>query len=220
MPPCGMLLVVCLPVKSIHNRSFGDKIVVAVHTLGAILMIGGYCSAELHCLLSRGKRILLKPGEWTVRMIIVVLCLLCGFAFQVLGVLDVFARHWPCADVWLVPTAEHIQELASNPTMELLRIHAVEAMRTGKELLIDTAHGTCMEIKRAEYACEALAGLLMSCSMLVIWWFCPERHLSLNGRCLPPLSEAALRQQGYEEHYVAVGVSVELVTTPEDTSSD
>eukprot|EP00931_Biecheleriopsis_adriatica_P045820 TRINITY_DN26254_c0_g1_i1.p1 TRINITY_DN26254_c0_g1~~TRINITY_DN26254_c0_g1_i1.p1 ORF type:complete len:315 (-),score=28.37 TRINITY_DN26254_c0_g1_i1:13-957(-) len=220
-PPFGMLMVTFVPVTSRVNRTFGESVAVSLHTMNAILMIGGYCICELRCLTLRRRQLLLKPGEWCIRMTLASLIALAALCFEVLGAVNNAAQHWPCADVWLVPSAEHLQQLALNSSLDHLRMEASEARRTGKKLLFDTAHGLCAAIKRAEYGFEAFSGLCMAFSLLSIWWFCPERGFMHVDAELPRVSKGFLQRQGYDDEYLSLGVDSECDSSggAEDSSS-
>eukprot|EP00931_Biecheleriopsis_adriatica_P075396 TRINITY_DN49263_c0_g1_i1.p1 TRINITY_DN49263_c0_g1~~TRINITY_DN49263_c0_g1_i1.p1 ORF type:complete len:393 (-),score=53.57 TRINITY_DN49263_c0_g1_i1:36-1166(-) len=207
-PPIGMLLVTSIPAKPPANRVFGDNVAIVFHTLGAVLMIGGYCISELHCLLCNRKasRLMFKPGERQVRLALVLLCLVCGFAFQIFGVLDKRAKFWTCADVWKVPTEAQLEYLLQNRSLAFLSARAEEAARTNTLLLYNTASGACLNIKSLEFFSETGAGLFMILSLFAIWWYCPERHVDLDEE-LPPVRKEFLQQQGYDDCYVAFGYS-------------
>lgn len=203
-PPIGMLLVTMIPVPGPANREFPDQIAVACHNIGATAMIGAYGLTELQCLLGGGTKkseALFKPREWYVRFALVALSLASAGIFTVNGIIAKQTRNWECGDVWMVPTADHLQQLRENPALLGLQAKVAEAIRTKTQLLFNTAQGVCVTIKLAEFWFEAFAGLFMISNLLVIWWFCPERHVPVDDQ-LPPLSKTFLRAQGYEDEYV------------------
>lgn len=203
LPPMGMLLVACIPVTPPVNRSFGDKAVITCHTLGAVLMIGGYCLSEIHCLIWGGKAdgfMVFKKGEKFWRAILITIALSCGVTFQVCGVLANKAVTWPCADVWLVPTEVDLLFVLKNNTLMEEALEISEAIHKNQMLLYNTAYGMCVWVKAGEFWFEVLAGVFMIFSLLCVWYYCPERHLDFEEK-LPGLSKAELREQGYDEKY-------------------
>lgn len=220
-PPIGMLLVALIPACPPVNRTFGDKVTVTLHTLGAVLMIGGYAVCEIFTLFfsqnaDRRLGVHFKPGEKFVRAVLIFISLACGIGFQVAGAVAPAPRDFKhakeisCADIWVVPDSNDLAELSRNFTATqdgkytALMVYAAEAMSQNQRLLYDTADGRCLTIKRLEYWFEVFAGMFMIFSHLAIWYYCPERHLDLPER-LPDLSKKELRKQGYDDDYVEFG---------------
>jgi len=189
LPPIGIMLVACIPAPPAANRDFSDTVSSIVHTMGAVMSIGGYAFIELYTLLGHNLPVkfdTIKPynkgwGEWRVRMGTVLFCLFFIGAFQTFGMLAGQAHRFGicCEDQWEIPTQEDLNYL--NTTLgngfffedDMAKAH-------NKHLLKQTASGTFLFLKLGEYWCEVLAGLTMLYSHLVIWWYCPERHIDLS----------------------------------------
>jgi len=189
LPPIGIMMVACIPAPPGANRHFTDKVSSVVHTLGAVMSIGGYAIIELYTLIKceslpvkfdTVKAYNKGWGEWTTRMAVVICCGFSIVAFQVFGMLCGQAEKLGicCNDVWEVPSPT---ELASLKTRgEGYYVEDSIAAAHGTKLLKQTASGTLMYFKLGEYWFEVLAGLFMLYSHLVIWWYCPERHIDLD----------------------------------------
>mmetsp|Transcript_6742 Transcript_6742/g.12262 ORF Transcript_6742/g.12262 Transcript_6742/m.12262 type:complete len:311 (+) Transcript_6742:2-934(+) len=227
-PSIGLFLVTCIPTVPPANRHFGENFTVLLHTCGAVMMVGGYGLCEIVTLrrACRARRKepnggpILKPGEWNIRALLIGLSLSCGVAFQVCGFLSPKPVHSlgtdSCADVWVVPSKidfEYVvQKEGGSHLAEAVRIS--EAIAEKEELLLDTAHGTCLLLKTLEYWFEVSAGLFMVGSHLAIWWYCPERLLDLPEK-LPDLAKRELRRQGYTTSFICWGTGAD----PEDGST-
>jgi len=209
LPPLGMLLVACIPVVPPVNRLFGDTLVITMHTLGAVLMIGGYCITEIHCLFfstndSPDEGVHFKPGEKIVRAVLIFLSLFSGVVFQVCGILASKSVKWTCADIWREPTLIEVTSLMANPNTIHLAVEASKAMKLEHKMLYNTASKGCLVVKELEFWFEVLAGFFMILNMLAIWYYCPERMIDLPDK-LPDLSKIELREQGYEDEYIQYG---------------
>eukprot|EP00931_Biecheleriopsis_adriatica_P038284 TRINITY_DN21941_c0_g1_i2.p1 TRINITY_DN21941_c0_g1~~TRINITY_DN21941_c0_g1_i2.p1 ORF type:complete len:404 (+),score=72.00 TRINITY_DN21941_c0_g1_i2:88-1299(+) len=233
MPPVGMLLVACIPTVPPVNRTVGDKITVCLHTLGAVMMVGGYSLCEIVALRSAqnktGRGAILKPYEWSVRAVLICLSLLSGFAFQICGALspkpvDSLGTD-SCADVWVVPSKgdlDFVMRGLGRDSIDLsLAVQISQAMHDHQLLLLDTAHGWCLQLKFMEYWFEVLAGIFMVASHLAVWWFCPERKLNLP-ETLPSLERKELQRQGYSQRMLdrSARDPEEEVSSSDDDDSD
>lgn len=197
LPPIGIMLVACIPAPPAANREFTDTVSSLVHTLGAVMSIGGYAAIELATLHYKpwhssrkgghgvvfdtkinGKNI--SVNERTTRTILIGLCLFSIVAFQVSGFLYGKADKlgFCCNDVWAVPNATDWSGLNGDKTIGL-RIEDEIAAAHGKKLLLSTATGFDKILKLSEYWFEVFAGLFMLASHLAIWFYCPERFVDL-----------------------------------------
>eukprot|EP00929_Paragymnodinium_shiwhaense_P068969 TRINITY_DN34795_c0_g1_i1.p1 TRINITY_DN34795_c0_g1~~TRINITY_DN34795_c0_g1_i1.p1 ORF type:complete len:419 (-),score=62.96 TRINITY_DN34795_c0_g1_i1:351-1550(-) len=91
LPPVGMLLVCCITVTR-GQRTISESIAASVHTMGAVMMIGGYIFFECHSLwvlrnvtTASGKPHI-KPTEKKIRIFLMVICAITALGFQVCGV--------------------------------------------------------------------------------------------------------------------------------------
>jgi len=194
LPPIGIMMVACIPAPPGANRQFTDKVSSIVHTLGAVMSIGGYAMIELYTLVfAEGLPVKFdtvtsyqgKWGEWTTRMGVICCCGFCIVAFQVFGVLVGQADKLGicCNDEWEIPSKHDLNLAKHMNTTNTSYGHYVEdsiAAAHGLKLLKTTASGPLMLFKLCEYWFEVLAGLFMLYSHLVIWWYCPERHIDLD----------------------------------------
>lgn len=183
LPPIGMMLVTHIQVIPMEQRGFRDNVAIALHSLGAMMMIGGFCLFELHCLFSGS--IHTRAHERMIRMGIVFLCLFCCVCYFVMAMLVENADHLGicCNDVYNVPTLEDISaaQRSGHPGAAVRSMLAHEAQRPR---LYNTAHGLMLHLKEACYWFEVLSGLFMISGHLAIWYYCPERQLDL-ARSLP-----------------------------------
>jgi len=189
LPPIGIMMVACIPAPPGANRQFTDKVSSVVHTMGAVMSIGGYAFIELYTLI-RCDQLPVKFdtvkaynkgwGEWTTRFGVIVCCLVCIAGFQIFGVLCGQAEKLGvcCNDVWEVPSSKELKDLKARG--EGFYVEDSIAAAHGTKLLKQTASGPMMYFKLAEYWFEVLSGLFMLYSHLVIWWYCPERHIDLD----------------------------------------
>merc|ERR1719436_675399 len=51
LPPIGIMMVACIPAPPGANRQFTDKVSSIVHTMGAVMSIGGYAIIEFYTLI-------------------------------------------------------------------------------------------------------------------------------------------------------------------------
>jgi len=194
LPPIGIMIVACIPAPPAANRQFTDKVSSIVHTLGAVMSIGGYAVIELYTLIrAEGKWGNLpvkfdtiqvykgKWGEWTTRMGVIICCLVCVGGFQLFGVLLGQADRFDicCTDEWRVPTEKDLEVLKSHRG-EGYYVEDSIAKAHQVKLLYRAAYGPVLIFKLGEYWFEVLSGLLMLYSHMVIWWYCPERHIDLD----------------------------------------
>lgn len=188
MPPIGMLLVATIPAPPGANREFTDQVSCIIHTIGAVMSIGGYAVIELYTLLwarqvvfdtsIRGRRH--RVPEKLARGILISMCLFCIVAFQICGVLQNRGDQLGicCNDVWEVPTEENIAMLKARGHIGQALIDQI-ANEKGEKMLLSTASGAFMVIKLCEYWFEVGSGLFMLASHLTIWYYCPERYIDL-----------------------------------------
>eukprot|EP00931_Biecheleriopsis_adriatica_P088731 TRINITY_DN62981_c0_g1_i1.p1 TRINITY_DN62981_c0_g1~~TRINITY_DN62981_c0_g1_i1.p1 ORF type:complete len:393 (+),score=49.86 TRINITY_DN62981_c0_g1_i1:97-1275(+) len=190
LPPIGMLMVAFMPTVPPVNRSIGDTILIGIHVSGAVLMIGGYCLAEVHCLWLAKRRsdapLVFRGWEWNLRAFLIGCCICSATLFQVAGVIDKRWVYATCADVWRVPSKEEFEKVQGNVFLMDLAHTLAKKMRNQEKLLYDTSFGICRTVKQLEFWGELLAGLFMAASLLCIWCHCPERDIAL--RSTPPLT--------------------------------
>lgn len=196
LPPIGMMLVICITVTS-GERNFVEKVGAIVHTVGAVMMIGGYIAFEIHalwfCALTKnimGKR------ELRQRKFLIIICAICAVGFQVFGTLhtnmlkgcmeegcsctdEVTDFYKTCMDVYVIPTEDDIDHLVEHKRYDLLPLVTKAFQEGRKTMLENTAMGWILAIKKANYWCEAGAGIAMVASHLCIWFWCKERKIDL-----------------------------------------
>jgi len=189
LPPIGIMMVACIPAPPAANRAFTDKISSTIHTCGAVMSIGGYAFIELYTLLGNDLPVRFDTvkayhkgwGEWNVRFGVIICCLFCIGAFQMFGVLCSQAPKLGicCEDVWEIPTQADLDWLKTSRAQGYYFEDEI-AKADHVHLLKQTASGTFMFFKLGQYWFEVLSGLFMLYSHLVIWWYCPERHIDLD----------------------------------------
>eukprot|EP00929_Paragymnodinium_shiwhaense_P118669 TRINITY_DN90581_c0_g1_i1.p1 TRINITY_DN90581_c0_g1~~TRINITY_DN90581_c0_g1_i1.p1 ORF type:complete len:356 (+),score=67.63 TRINITY_DN90581_c0_g1_i1:71-1138(+) len=178
LPPIGMMLVTHIQVIPPAQRGFRDQVAVGLHSLGAIMMIGGFGLFELHSLLS-GK-VHTRGHERVIRYVLVIIGLMCAVCFFILSIAVDNSKHLSicCDDIWRVPTLEEI-ETATKSGHPGAAVRSMLAHEMNRPQLYNTASGAMLHLKEATYWFEVLSGLLMICSHLTIWYYCPERQLAL-----------------------------------------
>lgn len=206
LPPIGMILVICITVTS-GERTFTEKLAATVHTIGAVIMIGGYIAFEVDALWYRAHYghddppihggLRMKKCERKVRKVLIIFCAICAVGFGSCGaihssiikkcVADKYACSCDetaefvdtCADKWVLATEDDIDKLVADRRYDLLP-EAVAAKQIGKKIMLEnTASGYVLAIKQLNYWCEAFAGIAMVLSHLAIWFFCKERKIDL-----------------------------------------
>lgn len=197
MPPLGMFLVACMPTVPPVNRSAGDIMTVCIHTLGALMMVGGYgvceivnlCTSQMDGSRTKSR---FKPQERMVRATLIGFSLFFGIAFQISGLMSPRPVHSlgtdSCADVWMVPEKldlDYVLAKGGNDDLSLA-VYISQAIRDKRMMLYNTASGRCLMLKQMEYWFEVLSGLFMIASHLAVWWFCPERDLAPQSRLPNP----------------------------------
>lgn len=221
LPPLGMMIVCCMPVVR-GNRNVSEKIAAMLHTMGAVMMIGGYITFEVHSLwfssLLRGK---ISRRELWLRKLLILACLICACGFQFCGALASYVQSgcvtfmaevseqtqcapgcfctnstsWleTCTDVWCKPTMQNISD-SFNARHFGAAVSMSMADENGKQMLVNTARGWFLNLKQINYWFEVWAGLLMICSHLVIYYFCAERKVDLPEE-LPQLGSSFLQAE-------------------------
>lgn len=190
LPPLGIMMVACIPAPPAANRLFTDVVSSTVHTIGAVMAIGGYAFIELATLTIWSHKVVLdtpingKTHSWSersVRLILIGCCLFCIVAFQVSGFLLGHADKLGicCADEWQVPTSKDWDLLRAENEVGL-KVEDEIAAANGKKLLLHTATGFYRVLKLSEYWFEVFSGLFMLASHLAVWFYCPERFIDLN----------------------------------------
>jgi len=218
LPPLGMFLVACIPTAPPVNRKFGDYITVGLHTVGALMMVGGYSVCEILTLSStQGRRVNFKSGEKFARATLIGLSLTAGIAFQVCGLLSPKPVESlgtdSCGDVWVVPSQMDLEYVMQSRGDLSRAVSISEARQESRKLLLDTASGRCLTLKFMEYWLEVISGLFMVANLFAVWWYCPERQLDLP-EMLPELEKQELRRQGYPRQ-----LTVHLNSYDEDDDS-
>jgi len=189
LPPIGIMLVACIPAPPQANRQFTDKVSSIIHTMGAVMSIGGYAFIEVYTLLGDDLPVKFDTvkvynkgwGEWRVRFVTILCCLFSIGAFQMFGLLCGQAKNLGicCEDVWEIPTQAELDILKTQRGQGFYFEDEIAATHN-THLLKQTASGTFVLLKLGQYWFEVLAGLFMLYSHLVIWWYCPERHIDLD----------------------------------------
>lgn len=217
LPPLGIMLVACIAAPPKANREFTDKVACTIHTIGAVMSIGGYAFIELYTLYCadnvkfdtaiHDQRLRLR--EKCVRRTLIFCCLFCVCGFQICGALDgkgVEMFGLCCDDEWSEPKPEDWQALAAHGYAPGEVVMDQIAAFEHKKLLLQTASGHFLLVKLLEYWFEVGAGLFMLLSHMAIWYYCPERHCDLHeelpnpGAVVPGIGSAAgtMDHEGYQ----------------------
>lgn len=188
LPPLGMMLVCCITV-TMGPRDFAATCAAGLHTVGAVMMIGGYIFFEIHALWF-SPLVRCWPRERRMRKALIILCTICGVGFEVCGSLSSLLLksggscdgsphpNSLCTDQWRVPSIEDIEYAkAQNHSGSVIRMSL--AYEDGTALLYNTASDGYLYLKMTNFWFEVLAGLSMIASHLIIWYFCPERQLGM-----------------------------------------
>jgi hypothetical protein len=216
LPPIGMLMVACLRVKPKHQRTPADVLTCNLHTVGAVVAIGGFCGLEFMTLLfynhhdGQAGRALFHGKERCIRIILAVCCAICVFAFQMAGVLA-NTQDFGSADKWAVPTQENIDAAMKANRWNVVTYDA-RLMNLKLPGLVDTATGKDLLIKQIEFWAEILAGMFMILSHMAIWVYCEERHIKLGAE--------KPRCGAISESFVDVGHGQDSWTKPTTDDSD
>jgi hypothetical protein len=185
MPPLGMMIV-CGVTVTLGVRDFPEKIGATIHTLGAVMAIGGYILFEIHALWI-SKIVILNDRERFLRRVIIILCAIFALTFEVCGV--IIGRQQACAfeslaqtprpcplyDHWVVPSQKDLDYLESHKRWGALAA-AEQAKTDGTSMLYDTASGWVLVTKMINFSGETLAGIFMLVSHVTIWYYADERQ--------------------------------------------
>jgi len=190
LPPVGMMLVACITAVPAPQAHYDDNVSTNIHTLGAIAMIGGYAVLEIHALWPGRAVIRIKRAERIMRWVTIGICLSGAVVFQYCG--SVIVNPGPpdsCWDKWAIPVPRnetHVDLVDFQPGAVVWNKERASehVMR-----LVDTAYGSCLLYKQANYIGECVAGVFMIANMLVIWFFCDERKINLEEYAMIQLSD-------------------------------
>jgi len=225
VPPVCMLLFAWIKVLPVAD-SFGDWLLLCLHTISVIGMVGVYGICEVICLWRTRKSMasVWKPRERRVRAVLVGVSLLFVIASQVCGLLSPSPADsldtGSCADVWRVPSSKDLDIVMEKGNANLyMALQISEAIRVRRKLLLNTAHGTCYLLKLGCFWFEIIGGVFMMASQIAIWWFCPERKMVLKEQ-VPDLAKKELRRQGYRAEVVIQSGRADDDDDDEDTFED
>jgi len=186
LPPIGMMIVTCVQETPLFQANAREKVATWIHTMGAIMMFGGYIVLEIHAL-AFSQNVRIRQGERVLRWACIVTCILSAISFEALGGLFYATETLGlcCSDQWAVPTSADIAVARQNGHLGSMLQDMTSAELHRKEL-VDTASGAVLALKVCEYLSEVVAGLAMILSHLVIWFYCPERNLDLRDELPDP----------------------------------
>jgi len=207
LPPVGMMMVACIRAPPQANRTFTDIVSCCIHTLGAVMAIGGYAFIELYTLVwdknvvfdTKIHNARMRCPERLVRGILIGLCLFSILGFQTCGViLNKGEKMFDicCNDVWATPTEADNALLKEKGLYGQVVINEI-AQFNHKKMLVQTASGAFLGAKLGSYWFEVFSGLFMLASHMAIWFYCPERHVDLCERLPDP--------DGHDGHYHRMG---------------
>eukprot|EP00929_Paragymnodinium_shiwhaense_P049162 TRINITY_DN24814_c0_g1_i1.p1 TRINITY_DN24814_c0_g1~~TRINITY_DN24814_c0_g1_i1.p1 ORF type:complete len:430 (+),score=45.87 TRINITY_DN24814_c0_g1_i1:70-1359(+) len=236
-PPVGMLLVCCCTVTR-GPRDDSEKLAVWVHTIGAVMMLGGYMVFECHSLWRLWSHpSALQRKEKHIRAALMLLCIVTACLFEVCSVVAAStitrcllsqersiggcrcdseqARAAFMTEGWKTTCIdEYLEPTQANITDAEEQHHLLVAVRLElaiarkKAVLYNTASGWFLFLKQINFWCEVIAGLSMLASQGAIYWFCLERAVNLDDT-LPPLERHLLESEGLADF------SFELASIPE-----
>ncbi|CAJ1427325.1 unnamed protein product [Effrenium voratum] len=181
LPPIGMLIVCTIPVVPRVNRTdLATKLACNVHSFGACLYVGGYNALEI-CTL----RVLwykLDRSERWLRSACVALGLFCTASFLIIGALYSSAAELGicCVDKYeaSVKAFEDVYHLDNRTGPGLVEEHLI-SKTYGPYVLVDSAYGLALLLKKLEFWFEEFSGLFVIMSHLLIWKFCRVQHLDV-----------------------------------------
>lgn len=199
LPPLGMFMVACIPTTPAMQAGFRDQVTVQVHTLGAVLMLGTYIGFEGYALTSSNIKTHNRT-ERALRSATLLLCIVGAIGFLVLGQMIVNNDPDPdsCWDKWLLPNATIDQYAVDHGYLGTWVKNAIRGEEGDMRQFQAAKHG-CLAMKAWSYVSECLAGVGMIFNMLVIWYYCPERHLHLIPKELPSLGGGSESEDSDEE---------------------
>mmetsp|Transcript_72318 Transcript_72318/g.172703 ORF Transcript_72318/g.172703 Transcript_72318/m.172703 type:complete len:347 (+) Transcript_72318:26-1066(+) len=181
LPPCGMLIVATIPVvPRVARQSTAIKLACSVHSFGATLYVAGYNFLESCTLWILWDR--LEHLERILRTICVVCGVLTTISFFMCGTVYSYAQELGicCVDQWENTTIAFEEkyhmgnESATDKVVDLL-IPKVY----GPFVLVNSADGLALLIKKFEFWLEELAGIFVVVSHLLIWKFSKVQHLEV-----------------------------------------
>ncbi|OLP80323.1 Aquaporin-B [Symbiodinium microadriaticum] len=181
LPPCGMLIVATIPVvPRVARQSTAIKLACSVHSFGATLYVAGYNFLESCTLWILWDR--LEHLERILRTICVVSGVLTTISFFMCGTVYSYATELGicCVDQWENTTIAFEEkyhmgnESATDKVVDLL-IPKVY----GPFVLVNSADGLALLIKKFEFWLEELAGIFVVVSHLLIWKFSKVQHLEV-----------------------------------------
>lgn len=181
LPAIGMMIVAFVSVVPQRERTtLAIKIACSVHTFGAALFIGGYCVLEALCLYKLKDEL---PSKWEVgiRCFALVSCLLCCVVFEVAGALlsygDEVGIKLCCQDDFENTTAAVEHYFGKNVTSSDLELYKE---MYGSRVMINTAFGPYLSMKKVGFWSEAAAGILVLVSHFSIWLFSDARNAGVS----------------------------------------
>lgn len=179
LPPLGMLTVAMLPVVPKPSRtSLALTMVCSIHTFGAVVFVAGYLLLESWSLYKLWWK-LTRP-EREVRTACVIAGTVCITIFEIAGGLPNFIDLC-CPDQYMatedamLPMCGHVGHMNASCQVAL----DVLTRSYGNHVLIDSAHGAALTLKKIAFWSETGAGVFIVVSHLLIWYFCEERHFRI-----------------------------------------
>lgn len=172
-PPIGMLIVCTIPVVPRVNRtSVATRLACNVHNMGACLYVGGYNLVEVITLKVLWPK--LDINERLLRGVCVLGGLVCTVGFLGVGALYTQADYLNicCTDKYNHTEDAFRQVYHLDNSTETGYIQQLLALESfGPFVLVDSASGSALALKKLEFWLEEFAGVFVLSSHLIIWWF-------------------------------------------------
>lgn len=172
VPPLGMLIVAQVPVVPRQERTTpAIKLSCHVHTFGAVLFVLGYNVLEMLTLCELRRK--LKRRERLLRIVCVVASTVFMICFALCGNLygtssgdtDQYENSWDkYQKSFNISNATTPHQKAVNEITK-----GIVQKTYGKQVLVNSANGWPLKLKKAEFWSEELAGLFIIFSHFVIW---------------------------------------------------
>jgi len=180
--PLTLIVIVMVPLvygpnQELRNAMLGN----VVHVVWTVIMVASYLVSEFYALL----KLKIAEPEKTARWFLFWSSLICAIIFSALDLLADVAAYfdwWCCFDVWRQPTAEEREAFIKHGFGQNWTDAEVTDMVGGRSVLFDTASGWARIFRVVGFVVECLMLLSLSLSMLVIYYFCEERHLKFPAR--------------------------------------
>lgn len=186
LPAVSMMIVALVPTTPWPLAGPTDKVTVGLHCAAAGVMFGSYIAVEFLTLATEGPhQVSIRHGgtwERTLRWITAVMCAgsMCCFVLSQALILDPESIGLCCSDNWTLPLPEDLQTIRSENATHWDLTELEWKIAKNKTLLYDTAKDTVLGIKVTSFWSEVVAGLALLANLWIIWYYCPERAITLQ----------------------------------------